>query len=186
MKPILIAFALCLVLLPFAASAQDTTAQAAPAPAAPAKSKHTLGANVELSIPTGEFADVAGTGIGGNLKYQYFAMPEGALTLTAGYLSWEEKALSSLTALKTSAFNFMIGGKFFITEGFYGSVEGGLYFLDYNFTGPVVDQVGKTDRFMLPIGIGYEKSGFEAGARYMLLDTELPSFSITLGYNFGL
>jgi hypothetical protein len=176
MKTTLIAVALCVALLPLLALAQG----------APPQSKHSLGANAELSIPVGEFSDVAELGYGGNVKYQYRAMPEGAFTLTAGYLTWGEKDLTSLTSIQAAAFNFMLGGKFFISEGFYGSVEGGIYFLEYEYTGNYANQLGNTDRFMLPIGLGYEKSGFEVGARYMLLDTELPAFSLTVGYNFGL
>lgn len=176
MKTTIVAIALCAAFLPLIASAQEATAQ----------SKHTLGANAELSVPVGDFSNVAGIGYGGNVKYQYRAMPEGAFTVTAGYLIWTEKELSSLVTVQPSAFTVMLGGKFVIADGFYGSVEGGLYFLEYSYEGNYADKLGSTDRFMLPVGIGYEKSGFEVGARYMLLDTELPAFSLTVGYNFGL
>jgi len=39
---------------------------------------------------------------------------------------------------------------------------------------------------MVPIGIGFQQSGFEIGARYMLLAVDYQSFSFTLGYNFML
>ena len=41
-------------------------------------------------------------------------------------------------------------------------------------------------RFMLPIGLGFQKNGFEVGARYMLLDVNYNAFSFTVGYNFSL
>lgn len=176
MKVMAMLVMVCVALFPFAASAQD----------APEQSKHSLGANAELSIPVGDFSEIAGTGYGGNVKYQYRAMPEGAFTLTAGYLIWSEKDISDIVTVQPKAFTLMAGGKFTISNGFYGSVEGGLYFLEYEYTGNYANQLGSTQKFMLPIGIGYEKSGFEAGARYMLLDVDLPAFSLTVGYNFGL
>jgi hypothetical protein len=113
-------------------------------------------------------------------------MPEGAFTITAGYLIWSEKDINELVTVQLSAPNIMVGGKFIVAESFYGSVEGGVYFMNYSYTGNYADQLGSTQKFMLPIGIGYEKSGLEIAARYMLLDTELPAFSVTLGYNWGL
>jgi hypothetical protein len=176
MKTTLIAVALCLAFLPLVAYAQEGTPE----------SKHTLGANAELSLPVGEFSDVAGIGYGGSVKYQYRAMPEGAFTISAGYLIWTEKDITDLVTIQLSAPNIMVGGKFFMTDAIYGSVEGGVYFVNYSYTGNYADQLGNTEKFMLPIGIGYEKSGLEIAARYMLLDVNLPAFSMTLGYNWGL
>lgn len=168
---------LCLTLLPIASFAQGE----------PGWNKHSLGANFELSIPMGDFADfLAGTGYGGNVRYQFGADSRGVFTATAGYLVWSKKDLGANTSVQPSAFNIFLGGKYYVTEGFYASLEGGLYFVNYTYEGVIVGAEGNTTRFMLPIGIGYQKSGFEVGVRYMLLDVDFNSFSFTLGYNFML
>ena len=37
----------------------------------PGFNKMSLGANFEVSVPVGDFSSLAGTGYGGNLRYQY-------------------------------------------------------------------------------------------------------------------
>jgi hypothetical protein len=149
--------------------------------------KSTLGANFEISLPMDDlFKEVAGTGYGGNLRYQWGADARTAVTATAGYLVWGKKDLSQNTTVQPAAFNIFVGGKYYFTKGLYGSLEGGIYFLTYTYEGSVVGAEGNTGWFMLPIGIGYQQSGFEIGARYMLLAADYQSFSFTLGYNFTL
>ena len=177
MKLSVVVALLCLILLPIASFAQGE----------PGWNKHSLGANFELSIPMGDFADYfAGTGYGGNVKYQFGADMRGVFTATAGYLVWSKKDLGAGTSVQPSAFNIFLGGKYYVTEGFYASLEGGLYFVNFTYEGFIANAEGNTTRFMLPIGIGYQKSGFEIGVRYMLLDIDFNAFSFTLGYNFAL
>jgi len=107
-------------------------------------------------------------------------------TATAGYLVWSTKDLGANTSVQPAAFNIFLGGKYYVTEGLYASLEGGLYFMNYTYEGVVVGAEGTATRFMLPIGIGYQKSGFEVGVRYMLLNPDFNAFSFTLGYNFAL
>jgi len=111
---------------------------------------------------------------------------QGVFTATAGYLVWSTKDLGGNTSVQPKAFNFFLGGKYYLAPGFYGSLEGGLYFVSYKYEGTVVAAEGNTTRFMLPIGIGFQKSGFEVSARYMLLDVNYNCLSFTVGYNFGL
>jgi hypothetical protein len=177
MKKVLGAVCACLIAIPMVTFAQGE----------PGWNKHSLGANFELSIPMGDFADFfAGTGYGGNVKYQFGADARGVFTATAGYLVWSQKDLGAGTSVQPSAFNIFLGGKYYVTEGFYASLEGGLYFVSYEYEGVVVGAQGNTTRFMLPIGVGFQKSGFEVGVRYMLLDVDFNSFSFTVGYNFML
>jgi hypothetical protein len=167
---------LCLILLPIASFAQGE----------PGWNKHSLGANFELSLPMGDFSDIAGTGYGGNARYQFGFDQKGVFTATAGYLVWSKKEYAAGNSSQPSAFNIFLGGKWYLYEGLFASVEGGLYFLNFKYEGNVVGAEGNTTRFMLPIGIGYQKSGFEVGVRYMLIDVNANSFSFTLGYNFAL
>jgi hypothetical protein len=148
--------------------------------------KMSLGATFEVSIPVGDFQTVAGTGYGGNLRYQYGSDSRMAFTATAGYLVWGKKDLGQNTSVQPKAFNIFLGGKYYLAKNFYGSFEGGLYFLSYTYEGYVVGAKGNTTWFMLPLGIGYQQSGFEVGVRYMIWATDLNNFSLTVGYNFAL
>lgn len=176
MKPSLVVAALCLILAPLAAFAQGE----------PGWNKHSLGANVELSIPMDEFKVVAGTGYGGNVRYQYGVDRSGAFTATAGYLVWSKTDLEAGKTVQPSAFNFFLGGKYYVAGGLYLSLEGGFYFINYTYEGNVIGVEGNTSPFMLPVGLGFQTKGFELGVRYMLLDEDFSNFSFTLGYNFTL
>jgi hypothetical protein len=176
MKRSWFALALCLICIPLMTLAQGE----------PGWNKMSLGANFEVSVPVGDFSNVAGTGYGGNARYQYGADARTAFTATAGYLVWGKKDLGQNTSVQPKAFNFFVGGKYYFANGFYGSLEGGVYFLTYTYEGTIIGAQGNTGWFMLPIGLGYQKSGFELGVRYMLLAVDYNSFSFTLGYNFML
>ena len=52
----------------------------------PGWSKSSLGASFEVSVPVGDFSEVAGLGYGGNVRYQYGMDNRGVFTATAGYL----------------------------------------------------------------------------------------------------
>jgi hypothetical protein len=170
---ILIAF---LVLVPLVTMAQQE----------PDRNMSSIGANFEMSLPVGDFSNIAGTGYGGNARYQFGLDRGGILTATAGYLVWSKKDLGGGISIQPKAFNIFVGGKYYLTGGLYGSLEGGLYFISYTYEGNVVTSLGNTSRFMLPIGLGFQKSGFEVGARYMLLNPDFNCFSFTAGYNFSL
>jgi len=154
MKSSTVALLITLALLPLASFAQGE----------PGRGKHSLGATFELSLPMGDFADRAGTGYGGNLRYQYGADSRSVFTATAGYLVWSKKDRTANRSSQPSAFNIFLGGKYYLTEGFYGSLEGGLYFVSWKTEGSNIGVEGSTTRFMLPIGIGFQQSGFEIGS----------------------
>ena len=176
MKRSRFAFVSCLIFLPLITLAQGE----------PGWKKMSLGASFELSVPVGDFTYVAGTGYGGNIRYQYGGDVRSAFTATAGYLVWGKKDLGQNTSVQPKAFSIFLGGKYYFAKGIYGSLEGGIYFLSYTYEGNVIGAQGDTGRFMLPIGIGYQQSGFEIGVRYMLLAVDYNAFSFTLGYNFML
>ena len=151
----------------------------------PGFNKMSLGANLEVSLPVGDFSNFAGTGFGGNVKFQYGTNFRGAFTASLGYLSWGSKDLGLGGSVKPSTFSFLVGGKYYFADGLYGSLEGGVYFVNYTYEN-VIGAEGNTSRFMMPIGVGYQKSGFEVGVRYFMFHTDFNNFSFTVGYNFML
>jgi hypothetical protein len=148
--------------------------------------KHSLGVTAELSVPVGDFSEIAGIGYGGMARYQYGADGKTAVTASAGYLVWSKKDFAGGGSIQPKAFEIMGGGKYYFAPGFFASLEGGFYFLSYSRTGQVVVVEDAATRFMMPFGVGYQMSGFEIGARYYLFNANANSFSFTLGYNWTL
>ncbi len=171
-----IALVTCLVLLPLVAYSQGE----------PGWGNMSLGATAEVSLPVGDFSKVAGTGYGGNVKYQLGVDSRSVFTATLGYLAWSTKDVGTNATAKPNALNLFAGGKYYFFPGFYGSLEAGLYFINFKYEGTVAGLQGSGTRFMVPIGVGFQKSGFEVGVRYMFFHPDLNSFSITAGYNFAL
>lgn len=151
----------------------------------PGLHKSSLGATAEISIPSGDFGNIAGTGYGGLVRYQYGCDELAAVIVSGGYLVWGEKEITSGAKLQAETLEFMVGGKYYFTPGFFGSMEGGLYGLSYTRTGDVTGYEGTTWRFILPFGLGYQMNGIEIGARYVYV-MDFSNFSFTLGYNWML
>jgi hypothetical protein len=183
MKRFVILLAVCVIALPLMMFAQGE----------PGYGKSTLGANFELSVPVGDFSNYGGIGYGGNVKYQYGAETRSVFTATAGYIVWGKKDYGNTTtpgvgaeSVQWKAFNLFAGGKYYFAPGFFGTLEGGVYFLSASYEGGLAAATGTATYFMLPIGLGYQKSGFEVGVRYMLLHPDFNQFSFTVGYNFAI
>jgi len=149
----------------------------------PGPRRQSVGIAAELSVPVGDFSSIAGIGYGGILKHQYGVDLRSAVTVSAGYLVWSKEDVAGGT-IQPKAFEAMLGGKYYFTQGFFGSLEGGVYVLSFTHEGQVLGVEGDTWRFMLPVGFGYQVNGFEIGARYYLLSAQATSFSFTLGYNW--
>jgi len=147
--------------------------------------KSSLGFAAELDVPVGDFSSLAGPGYGGIARFQYGTNFRAAATVSLGYLVWSKKDFVG-GSIQAQAFEAMAGAKAYFTPGFFGSIEAGLYFFSFTRTGNVIGAEGSATRFMMPVGIGYQKSGFEIGARYYIFNANANSFSFTLGYNWML
>lgn len=152
----------------------------------PGRGKSSLGVGAELSVPTGDFSDLAGTGYGGFARYQYGMDARSTFMLTLGYTTWAEKDLGTGAKIQPEAFRISGGTKYFFAKGFYGLLEIGTDVYTFTRTGTVLGVEGSTWRFMLPLGLGYEMGGFDVGAKYYIFDLNYSSFSVALGYNFTL
>ena len=148
--------------------------------------KNSIGVGAELSIPVGDFADVAGIGYGGFARYQYGVDSRTAFTLTAGYTVWSSKDIGQSVMVEVNAFRFLAGGKFYLAPSFFASIEAGADAYSFDYTGVSIGATGTDWRFMLPIGVGFQKSGFEVTGKYYVLHVDSPGFSITAGYNWML
>jgi hypothetical protein len=145
-----------------------------------------LGAYGIVSVPVGDFSDGAGTGFGGGARYQYGFDFESAFTASAGYISWTEKDFVN-SSFMASAWEILIGGKYYFTTGLFGQLEAGVDFFSTEVTTGGGLTVKDTEtRFMFPIGLGYQHEGVELTAKYYIYHPDATSFGFTLGYNFAL
>lgn len=91
--------------------------------------KMTVGGNLVLALPMGDFGDAYSMGFGGTATFTYRVIPNLDLTGTLGYLSWGydvENLDGSLGSVP-----FLVGGRYYFNAGGfkpYVSAELGLHF----------------------------------------------------------
>jgi hypothetical protein len=156
----------------------------------PGFEKSTLGVYGTVSLPVGDFGDVAETGFGGGARFQYGTDTHVAFTASAGYLVWGKKEFPN-ASLEWSAWEILLGGKYYFTSGFFGLMEGGINIftrkttITGSSTGGASGESTETF-FMLPLGLGYQHEGFEIMAKYFIYHPDANNFAFTLAYNFPL
>lgn len=99
-----------------------------------AQSKMSIGAGLDIMIPTGSFADHWNTGFGGTVEFDYMITQHASLTGKIGYLSWSGKNLPSGVTATYGGLPLLAGIKYyfrFIPKGtvhVYGHFELGMMF----------------------------------------------------------
>lgn len=117
---------------------------------------------LEAALPVGDFADASSFGIGGSAQADYLVAEKLALTLNAGYISFQGKdyELGGVT-YKTGSTGFipvLAGFKYDLTPQLYGSAQLGVTFSDEKDSGSV---------FTYAPGLGYKFSeNFDALLKY--------------------
>jgi hypothetical protein len=153
--------------------------------------KMSAGAGLELGLPTGDFGNIAGTGIGGLGLFQYGLNEDVLLTGQIGYTSWGTKnnygSISDLAIL--------VGGKYNlskqVTPGFYGMVQIGIYSVSW--TAPSYTAYGITvgggsvsdSKFVIIPGVGYQFGPIDASVKYVL-NSDVGNFALNVAYIFPL
>jgi len=154
-----------------------------------AQSKITASPGVELSIPTGDFADVAGVGVGISGRIQYTLQPNLGLMGTLGYTWWGSKSANSVK-FSANALQILVGPKYYFQKNFYGLAEAGIYSVTGSVEGTVqgipYDRSDTESDFMLAIGVGYEYQKFEFEVKYFLVDPDVTNLAFRAGYRFSL
>lgn len=88
----------------------------------------TFGANLELAMPMGDFADWANMGFGGTVQAEYEVNEMIIATGSVGYLMWSGKDAWEDMDYKWSCIPIKAGGKYLIGDsGLYGIFELGMY-----------------------------------------------------------
>ncbi len=129
-----------------------------------AQSKMAVGAGVVVSLPMGDFGDVANTGFGGTAAFEMKFMPQLVGVGNIGYIMWGTESDN----VDFSCVPVMFGVKYFFVPGvgFYGLGQIGLAFFSSTVEIPSFTIGGQTfgggsesasdTEFSLSIGAGYE------------------------------
>lgn len=158
--------------------------------------KMKLGADFALVIPTGDWSDLSGIGLGALLRFEYRVADNVAITARVGYighLSVENSTGFGTVSSSTSEMPLLFPGIKAIFGGAYVAAELGLINLgvsaeidDEAFgSGEVSDSEMK---FGLTLGVGYEIS--DVDLRLSLFAPSLEDFGdflgimVNVGYNF--
>lgn len=154
-----------------------------------AQSKITVGPGVELSIPTGDFADIAGLGVGISGRFQYSYEQNLGFVGTLGYVWWGGEDVGSIQ-YSASALQILVGPKMYFQKNFYGLAEVGIYSVNSSIEGTAAgipyEYSDTESNFMLSIGVGYEYRAFEVEIKYFVVDPDATNLALRAGYRFSL
>ena len=167
-----------------------------PAPAL-AAGRHVLAFRPDVVVPLGDWAEVAGAGLGLNFAYDYRATDRLTWTGRVGYVVHLENerqlGTGAHTDLHTHEVPVLAGLRFEPLHGLYAAVEAGLvHFRLEQERGAGVETEGGL-RLGGTVGAGYRVGDFDFGARLFLPDLALrdggvdPSagLSFQVGYTFA-
>jgi len=129
-----------------------------------AQSKMAVGAGLVVSLPMGDFADLANTGFGGTAAFELKFQPQLVGVGQIGYISYGTES----EAYSFSSVPFLVGVKYFFQpgSGFYGIGKLGLNFFSTTIDIPSYDFFGSSfgggstsassTEFTFAVGAGYE------------------------------
>lgn len=157
--------------------------------------KMTLGFGGELSLPSGDFGDVAGTGFGGTANFLYHVSDQLAISGTAGYIMWGGKSLDlgfwGKWEYSYSAIPILAGGRYYFSTGdsrLYGSAEVGLYMFSFTLKVPGRETTESESEFVIAPGIGYEmkigdKLNLDLMGKYIII-SDMNNIGVRVGINY--
>lgn len=151
---------------------------------------------VDGGLPIGDFNKSNNFGIGGSAKAVFSIFEGGAVTLSAGYITFSGKGSTTLTGYDTAgmptygkgaSFNTIpikAGIRFNIAEGFYGEPQLGVTIantkvisIDQNFN--ITNNSQSKSYFTYAAGVGYVVNNMvDIGVRYEGFSQKVPSYSL--------
>jgi hypothetical protein len=153
-----------------------------------AQSKGTVGADLGLNIPLGNFGDATSIGFAGLLHGEYTIMPQLNLTGRTGFIFSLSKSYTIPTMgsmdVAIHVFPIWVGAKYFVWQKAYAAAELGM-----NMLIPGGDASGDAKaKFGLNFGGGYEWNQFDFRLGFHLYDLGHAGDSFAMmfsaGYNF--
>lgn len=156
------------------------------------KGKNQISPAVDVSLPIGDFGDVAPVGIGVTVKGLYGVGEAGQVSLTTGYSSFgakkEIKDALGADKLRQSLIPILVGYRHHF-DGFYAEPQIGYGIFASKIKGGILDGSESDGAFTWAIGGGYIFKDFDAGIRYQSSHKDGSSrglIGIRIGYNFSL
>lgn len=132
-----------------------------------AQGRFSVGA--ELALPSGDWSDAVGLGIGGSVRYEAPINDNLSWLATAGYISFTEKDDSGF---KFGMLPLQGGLKYYFTEsfnGFYAGADLGFHiaFVKFDFLGEEISD--NSTEFSFAPSAGYHLGSLDISARYQII-----------------
>jgi hypothetical protein len=143
-------------------------------------------AGLEIGLPTGDFGDAVGVGIGITGRYESAINNNLTWMATLGFVSFTEKDDSGL---KASIIPIQGGLKYYFNnsfDGFYAGAELGLNIVKVKYDGGPFNDGGSDSDTELGFApqIGYHLANVDVSLRYQIVD-DLDYFGIRAAYVFN-
>ena len=160
------------------------------------QSRFNAGASFNIGFPTGSFADVAKTGIGGSVIGEYVFNKNISVTLSGSYQNFpaefEDVAIQGhVISVSLTAIPVLAGLRYYFNNEFFGIVEAGVQFIKananlYNVYNNDKYSTEYESKYAGSLGFGYryqlaKPSVFELSGTYQIVEDDFNSFSFKLG-----
>ena len=147
--------------------------------------KASVSIGAEIGLPIGDLKETTSIGIGGSVKAAIPIFEGGAVTLSAGYMTFSGKTVTILgQSFKYGSLGMIpikAGLRFIISEGFYGEPQ-----LGYT----LYSGSGNSGAFTYAANLGYMvNNSFDISARYEAASKNSATLSFIgarIAYSFGL
>jgi hypothetical protein len=163
---------------------------------APAQSKMSVGAGIDIMLPVGSFGDSWGTGFGGTAEFDYAFTQNASVTGKTGYLTWSGKNLPSGVSATYGGVPLLAGIKYyprFMPQGqvrAYGHLELGLMVGSVSGSGHILTITEPKTDFTIVPSLGVEipagpNGAVDISARYFDISRK-GSIGFRAGYKMAI
>ncbi len=160
------------------------------------QNKFLAGASFNLGFPTGEFSDIAKTGLGGSIIAEYMLDPNISVTLSAAYQNFPGNfgnvAVQGVVIdVSFNSIPVLAGMRYYFNESVFGTIEAGAHFFRVNAD---ISDVYNSEKFSTDyeakfgggFGAGFrfklaEASVFEVSSVYQIVEDDLNSVALRFG-----
>jgi hypothetical protein len=156
------------------------------------KGNNQIGIALEVGVPVGDFGDLSKLGVGGLVRGAYGIGTAGHITLTTGYVAFSAKdeyeTAVGVDKLNMHIIPIMLGYRHSF-NGFFIEPQIGYEIFGAKAEAGGVSASDSEGAFAFGGGIGFEKNGFEVGARVQAgsKDGSTTTYiGFHVGYNFNL
>ena len=136
-------------------------------------------AGLDLGLPSGDWSNFWGTGIGVDARYEAPIQDKLNWTAAGGFMSYSGKTYGGLAVNSITSLSFLGGVKYYFQEsnaGFYGGLDAGFFI----FSG----SNNSESRFAIAPGVGYRLEKFDFSFRYNAI-SDFNLIGLRAAYIFG-